>query len=110
MTRRDTIADMSVAEIMERWPNTIGVFIRRDLSCVGCPVGGFHNLREVAEAHHVAEGDLLAALEGALEERSAQQAGTAAIANEDEPVGIANEELLPSTLDEALGFPRAQDA
>lgn len=37
-------ADMSVDEVMRRWPATIAVFIRRRMACVGCAVGPFHSV------------------------------------------------------------------
>ena len=52
------IGDLSVAQIMSRWPLTIRVFITRNMHCVGCPIAPFHTLPDAAEEH----GLLLAGL------------------------------------------------
>jgi hybrid cluster-associated redox disulfide protein len=43
--------DMTVDEIMRRWPSTIRVFHDNGMYCVGCPIGSFHTLPEASEAH-----------------------------------------------------------
>jgi hybrid cluster-associated redox disulfide protein len=45
------LEDMTVDEIMRRWPSTIGVFQTNRMYCIGCPIGGFHTLPEASEAH-----------------------------------------------------------
>jgi len=41
-------ADLTVAEVLARWPRTIHVFIRHRMACAGCPVTRFETLAEVA--------------------------------------------------------------
>ena len=41
-------ADLTVAEVLARWPQTIHVFIRHRMACAGCPVTRFESLAEVA--------------------------------------------------------------
>ena len=43
--------DLTVDEIMRRWPSTIRVFQANQMYCIGCPIGGFHTLPEASEAH-----------------------------------------------------------
>jgi hybrid cluster-associated redox disulfide protein len=38
--------DLPLQDIMERWPETIPVFIRHRMLCVGCLVGPFHTLTD----------------------------------------------------------------
>jgi hybrid cluster-associated redox disulfide protein len=46
-----------VDDVMRRRPGTIGVFLRRRLRCVGCPIGPFHTIADAAREHGVdAEG------------------------------------------------------
>jgi hybrid cluster-associated redox disulfide protein len=40
--------DLTVAEVMDRWPETIPIFFRYRLACVGCPIASFETLAEVA--------------------------------------------------------------
>jgi hybrid cluster-associated redox disulfide protein len=41
-------ADLTVAEVMDRWPQTIPIFFRYRMACVGCPIAPFETLAEVA--------------------------------------------------------------
>ena len=50
--------DMTVDEIMRRWPSTIRVFQTNRMYCIGCPIGGFHTLPEASEAHGLDPGRL----------------------------------------------------
>ena len=63
---RDALIDLSVGEIMTRWPATIGVFIDLELHCIGCPISPFHTLVEAAEEHGLAVETLTAAVAGEI--------------------------------------------
>lgn len=60
--------NMSVDEIMRRWPATIRVMIRNRMLCIGCPIGVFHTVMDACEAHGVDqeafERELFAAVRG----------------------------------------------
>lgn len=60
--------DMTVDEIMRRWPATIRVFIRHRMLCIGCPIGIFHTVSDACAAHGLDEEafsrELLAAMRG----------------------------------------------
>ena len=43
--------DMTVSDIMRRWPSTIAVFLELELDCVGCPIGPLHTLEDAAQEH-----------------------------------------------------------
>ncbi|MEP0697895.1 MAG: DUF1858 domain-containing protein [Nitratireductor sp.] len=58
--------DMSVDEIMRRWPSTIAVMIRHGMLCVGCPIGGFHTVTDACREHHVEEGRFVRELEAVM--------------------------------------------
>jgi len=47
----ESFSDLTVDQIMRRWPSTIGVFIDLQLHCIGCPIGIFHTLPEAALEH-----------------------------------------------------------
>ena len=61
--------DMSVDEIMRRWPATIRVMMRNGMLCIGCPIGVFHTVSDACAAHGLDEdsfvGELLEALRSA---------------------------------------------
>lgn len=44
-------ADMTVDEVMRRWPSTIRVFLDFRMRCVGCPIAAFHSVDEACEEH-----------------------------------------------------------
>lgn len=46
-------ADMTVDEVMRRWPSTIRVFLDFRMRCVGCPIAAFHSIDEACEEHDV---------------------------------------------------------
>jgi hybrid cluster-associated redox disulfide protein len=41
-------AGLTVAEVLARWPQTIPIFIRHRMACVGCAMAPFETLAEVA--------------------------------------------------------------
>ena len=48
MEHRELTADLTVAETMGCWPQTIPIFFRYRMACVGCPIASFETLAEVA--------------------------------------------------------------
>lgn len=48
-----SLDDLSVKEIMDRWPETASAFIARRMHCVGCPIGPFHTLTDAAGEHRL---------------------------------------------------------
>jgi len=46
-------ADMSIGDVIRRFPYTIPVFFRHGLGCVGCAVARFENIRQGAMAHGI---------------------------------------------------------
>lgn len=62
------IEDMSLDEIMRRWPQTLPVFVQWRLHCIGCPIADFHRLRHAADEHGYGLAELRTAVELAIEE------------------------------------------
>ena len=58
--------DMTVDEIMRRWPATIAVMLRHGMLCVGCPIGSFHTVTEACTEHGVDEEAFVGELTGAI--------------------------------------------
>jgi hybrid cluster-associated redox disulfide protein len=63
----EKFSDLCVAEIMHRWPSTIGVFIDLHMHCIGCPIGTFHTLADAAEEHGLVLDDLAAEVSAAID-------------------------------------------
>ena len=57
------LKDLSVSEIMKRWPAAMRLFIDRRLLCVGCPIACFHSIDEACRAHGIATEAFLLALQ-----------------------------------------------
>jgi hybrid cluster-associated redox disulfide protein len=57
--------DDVVASVLERWPQSLRVFIDRRMACPGCPMMRFMTLAEAARAYDMAVDDLIRALETA---------------------------------------------
>lgn len=66
MTNED-IDDLTLDEIMTRWPQVLRVFIDWHLHCVGCPIADFHKLADSAAEHGYPLEDLRAAVLLAIE-------------------------------------------
>ncbi len=60
---------MPIDEIMQRWPATVRVLVRHRMLCVGCPIGTFHTIPEICEAHGLAEEDFVRELRDAVDGR-----------------------------------------
>lgn len=45
--------ELTVAEILDRWPQTISVFLGRRMACVGCAVAPFETPVDVARIYRV---------------------------------------------------------
>ena len=50
--------EMAIGDVISKYPDTIQVFFKHGLGCVGCAVAGFENIRQGAMAHGV-DVDLL---------------------------------------------------
>jgi hybrid cluster-associated redox disulfide protein len=61
-----------VDDVMRRWPQTVAVFIRRRMKCVGCPFGVFHTIEQACEEHSIELAEFAAALERSVEEGSSE--------------------------------------
>jgi hybrid cluster-associated redox disulfide protein len=51
-------AEMAIGDVIDKYPDTIHVFLRHGLGCVGCAVARFENIRQGAMAHGI-DVDLL---------------------------------------------------
>lgn len=49
MEKQLPTADLSVAEVMDRWPKTIKVFLKYQTACVGCEMAPFETIATAAE-------------------------------------------------------------
>ena len=45
--------DLTISEILQRWPQTADVFLRHRMACVGCAIAPFETLAEVSKIYQV---------------------------------------------------------
>jgi hybrid cluster-associated redox disulfide protein len=60
-------AQMTVAEILDRWPQTIPVFLRYQTSCVGCSMNIFETLEDAMHIYHLQQTDFFQDLERSVQ-------------------------------------------
>jgi len=63
--------DMTIDEVMRRWPQTIPVLIGRRMLCVGCALAPFHSVIDAAIEHDMDKDAFLADLRRVLDEEPA---------------------------------------
>lgn len=86
MKPRSIDPDMTMDEIMRRWPATIRVLIRHGMLCIGCPIGMFHTVADACAAHEIDEEPFSRELLGAMRQDPVANAPSAF---EMEPAGPA---------------------
>ena len=56
MKKSTPTPDMTVDQVMNRWPASIRVFMDFRMGCVGCPIASFHSVDEASREHKI-DGD-----------------------------------------------------
>ena len=65
-------ANLTVAEVMDRWPQTIKFFLRYRMACVGCAIAPFETLAEVAAIYGLDLNRFLSELEQIIDQEEEQ--------------------------------------
>jgi hybrid cluster-associated redox disulfide protein len=60
--------EMSIGEVVQKYPQTIEVFLRHGLMCFGCAIARFENIEQGAVAHGIAVEPLMKDLNAAVVE------------------------------------------
>ena len=60
--------DLPLADLMTTWPQTIPVFVRHRMLCVGCLVSPFHTVTDACAEYHLDEDAFLTELRQATEQ------------------------------------------
>lgn len=61
------IADVPIAEVLARWPQTIAVFLKRRMACPGCAMAPFMTLAEAGSCYGLPAADLVAEIQCAID-------------------------------------------
>jgi hybrid cluster-associated redox disulfide protein len=59
--------DLPLADLMSEWPQTIHVFLRHGMLCVGCLVSPIHTVTDACAAYDLDEDSFLRELRQAAE-------------------------------------------
>ena len=62
MEKRALTLDMTVDQVMNRWPASVRVFLDFRMRCVGCPIAAFHSVEEASREHGIDGHALVASL------------------------------------------------
>ncbi len=62
MTDEEITKEMTIGEVVVRWPETAGTFLEWGLHCYGCAVARFENIEQGAIAHGIDPDALVKAL------------------------------------------------
>jgi len=60
--------DLSMDEILDRWPGTIPLFLEYRMACVGCSMSAFDTLEEALSVYNLPQEDILHSLNEKVEE------------------------------------------
>lgn len=60
--------DMTITEIVQKYPQTIDVFMENGMGCLGCAAARFENVAQGASVHGMDIDKLIAELNKAVEE------------------------------------------
>lgn len=61
-------ADMSIGEVVRKYPQTIETFINYGMGCFGCAAAQFENIEQGTQVHGIDIGALIADLNKVVEE------------------------------------------
>ncbi len=53
MTEQTITKNMPIGEVVQKYPQTIEVFLRHGLMCFGCAIARFENIEQGALAHGI---------------------------------------------------------
>jgi len=66
--------DMLVSELLSEWPQTIPVFLRHKMACVGCSMSGFETLSSAAQVYGISPDIFLDELNRVIDNGSSHRA------------------------------------
>ncbi len=72
-TERDSISlQMTISEILDRWPEIIPIFLNRRMACVGCSLADFMTLEDALDIYHLNMELFIEEIENAIQTRKSE--------------------------------------
>ncbi len=66
MTEEKITADMNIKEVIEKYPETVPVFGKYNMGCIGCIAASFEKIKDIAGVHGVDVNSFLKDLNNAV--------------------------------------------
>jgi len=66
MTKRKITKDMSFRETLEKYPETVDIFFKHGMHCIGCIAASFETIEQGAIAHGIDVDKLIKDLNNAI--------------------------------------------
>lgn len=73
MAEQPISREMSIAEVVQKYPQTVPVFLAHGLMCFGCAIARFENVEQGAIAHGIDVDALMKDLNAAATEQAAEK-------------------------------------
>jgi hybrid cluster-associated redox disulfide protein len=51
MTENKITEDMNIREVIDKYPETVSVFAKYNMGCIGCIAASFESLKDIAAVH-----------------------------------------------------------
>lgn len=51
MTETKITEDMNIREVIDKYPETISVFAKYNMGCIGCIAASFESIKDIAAVH-----------------------------------------------------------
>ena len=51
MSETKITEDMNIREVIEKYPETVSVFAKYNMGCIGCIAASFESLKDIAAVH-----------------------------------------------------------
>lgn len=67
MIRKTISPNLIVSEVLRDWPETIHIFVRHRLACVGCTMADYETVSSAAEIYGLVLEDFLSELQEVVE-------------------------------------------
>lgn len=65
--KNPALTELTVAELLARWPQAIPVFLRHEMACVGCSISSFEVLADVTAVYGIPLPGFIAELQQTIQ-------------------------------------------
>lgn len=53
MSENRITEDMNIKEVIDKYPETVGIFAKYNMGCIGCIAASFEKIKDIAGVHGV---------------------------------------------------------